>query len=192
MKKIAIKLLAVLTACTFTACSTVSVTTNYDHAAPFAKYKTYTLAEAPSGKKLSPESQEVLRKAIRTQLAARGVTEAKQGKGDLAIVWNVITKDKVSVQEYTDWGYNKPTSYGSTTWPYVYGAYGMWEGAPRTYTNVSSYTEGTLLIDAVDTHTNKLVFRGAGTAVVGGQKSNARKIEKAVAQMVAALPTKNR
>jgi Domain of unknown function (DUF4136) len=100
-------------------------------------------------------------------------------------VWHVFTENKVSVQQYTDWGY----SYGGG-WPYGYGSYSMWAGAPRTYADVSQYTEGTLILDAVDTRTKRLVFRGTGTAVVGGPESNARKIEEAVAKMVAALPTK--
>ena len=56
------------------------------------------------------------------------------------------------------------------------------------YVDVRNYNQGTLILDVVDTHTNKLVFRGAGTAVVDGPESNARKIEEAVAKMVAALP----
>ena len=87
------------------------------------------------------------------------------------------------MQQYTDWGYGY---HGS--WPYGYGHYGMWAGAPSTYVDVSAYTQGTLILDVVDTHTKKLVFRGTGTAVVGGPDSNADKIHDAVKQMVAALP----
>jgi hypothetical protein len=64
----------------------------------------------------------------------------------------------------------------------------MWAGAPRTYVDVTQYTEGTLVLDAVDTRAKKLVFRGTGTAVVGGPDSNAGKIRDAVKKMVAALP----
>lgn len=185
MKTPATKLIALFAACTLAACSTVNVTTDYDRSAPFGTYKTYTLAPAAAGQTLSPTSETALRNAIRTQLAARGITESTTGKGDLAIVWHVFTENKVSVQQYTDWGY----SYGGG-WPYGYGSYSMWAGAPRTYADVSQYSEGTLILDAVDTRTKRLVFRGTGTAVVGGPESNARKIEEAVAKMVAALPTK--
>jgi hypothetical protein len=64
----------------------------------------------------------------------------------------------------------------------------MWAGAPRTYVDVNQYTEGTMILDVVDTHTKKLVFRGTGTAVVGGPDSNADKIHDAVKKMVDALP----
>ena len=186
MKTIISRITAFFAAGALTACSTVSVTTDYDHSAPFGSYKTYSLAPASTGQSLSPTTEAALRNSIRTQLAARGVTEATKGKGDLAIVRHVFTEKKVSVQQYDDWGYN----YRGGGWPYRYGHYGMWAGAPRTYTHVSNYNEGTLILDVVDTRTKKLVFRGTGTAVIGSAASNAEKVEQAVAKMVAALPVK--
>ena len=47
----------------------------------------------------------------------------------------------------------------------------MWSGAPRTYTDVSNYTGGAMILDLVDTRTNKLVFRGAGAAVSADRKA---------------------
>jgi hypothetical protein len=188
MKSIATKFSALLAACALVACSTVTVTTDYDRSASFGKYKTYSLAPATQGQTLSPTSEATLRDALHTELAARGITESTTGKGDLAIVRHVFTADKVSVQQYTDWGYGRGVGY-SGAWPYAYGTYGTWSGAPRTYTDVSNYTEGTLILDVVDTRTRKLVFRGTGTAVVSGSESNAGKIRDAVKKMVAALPS---
>lgn len=176
------KLFALIAACALAACSTVTVTTDYDHAAPFGKYKTYSLAPPAKGQTLSPTSEAALRDSLRTQLAARGIAEAASGKADLAVVRNVFVQEKVSVQQYTDWGYG----YGG--WPYRYGYYGMWAGAPTTYMDVSQYTQGTLVLDFVDTRTNKVVFRGKGTAVVSGPESNAAKISEAVTKIVAGLP----
>jgi hypothetical protein len=187
MKSIVFKLSALVAACMLAACSTVTVTTDYDHSAPFGKYKTYALAPAAHGQTLSPTSEAALRDALRTELAARGISEITSGKPDLAIVRHVFLEHKVSVQQYTDWGYGYGYGYGGG-WPYGYGSYGMWAGAPRTYTDVNNYTEGTMILDVVDMHTKKLVFRGTGTAVVGGPESNAGKIREAVKKMVAALP----
>ena len=183
MKITPAKLSATLAACALTACSTVTVTTDYDHSAAFGKYKTYALEHAAHGQTLSPASEAALRDALHTELAARGISEAPPAKADLAVVRHVFSQDKISVQQYTDWGYGY-----HNTWPYGYGHYGMWAGAPTTYTDVSAYTQGTMILDVVDTHTKKLVFRGTGTAVVGGPDSNAGKIHDAVKQMVAALP----
>ena len=62
----------------------------------------------------------------------------------------------------TDRGYG-----AARAWPYRYGTYGVGSGAPSTYTEASNYTEGTMILDLLDTPTNKLVFRGTGTAVIG-------------------------
>jgi hypothetical protein len=173
---------SLVAACALAACSSVTVTTDYDHSVSFAKYKTYSLSPATHAQTLSPSSEAALRDSLRTELGARGIREATRGKADLAVVHNAFHQEKVSVQHYTDWGYG----YGG--WPYRYGSYSMWAGAPRTYTDVNQYTEGTLVLDFVDTRTNKLVFRGTGQAVVEGPESNARKIQEAVAKIVAKLP----
>jgi uncharacterized protein DUF4136 len=169
--------------CVLAACETVSVTTDYDHSASFGKYKTYTLAPPSRGQTMSPSSEAALRDALRTGLVARGISEAPGKKADLDVVRHVFVQEKISVQQYTNWGYG---FHGG--WPYGYGYYSMWPGAPVTYTDVNQYHEGTMILDFVDAHTKKLVFRGVGKAVVGGPESNAGKIRDAVAKIVAAYP----
>ena len=178
------KISMIAACCTLAACSTLTVTTDYDHAAPFGKYKTYTLAPAPKDQTLSPASEATSagRSSCAPSSAKRGITEVTNGKPDLAIVRHVLLAHNVTVEQYTDWGY----AHGA--WPYGYGHYGMWAGAPQTYVDVSHYLEGTLILDAVDLHTKKLVFRGTGTDVVSGPESNAEKIREAVKKMVDALP----
>ncbi len=183
MKTTASKLAVLCAMSVLTACSSVTVTTDYDHSVSFSKYKSYTLAPPAQGQMLSPTSETALRDALRTQLATRGISEATSGHGDLAVVRHVFLKDKVSVQQFANWGYG----YGGG-WPYRYGSYGMWAGAPLTHTSVSQYTEGTMVLDFVDTSTSKLVFRSTGTAIVGKPEGNARSIQKAVEKTVANFP----
>ncbi|MEO7319713.1 MAG: DUF4136 domain-containing protein [Chthoniobacteraceae bacterium] len=191
MKTFLQKATLLVATCALAACSTVTVTTDYDKSAAFGKYKTYTLAPARQGQALSATGEAALRDALHTELTARGLTEVSHGKADLAIVRHVFLQDKVSVQQYTDWGYGYgggwPSGYGYGR-GYGYGSYGMWAGAPQTYVDVNHYTEGTMILDVVDTKTKKLVFRGTGQAVVGGAESNAGKIREAVKKMVASLP----
>ena len=175
--------LAIALTCGFSACETVTVTTDYDHAANFAKYKTYALTPPTRGENMSPTSEAALRDALRAELTSRGLTEAPPKKADLDIVRQVFVHEKISVQQWTDWGYGY---HGG--WPYSFGHYGMWMGAPMTYTDVNQYHEGTLILDFVDARTKKLVFRGVGTAVVGGPESNAGKIREAVSKIVAGWP----
>ena len=166
------------------ACSPVSITTDYDKSVPFPKFKTYTLAPAAKGQSLSPSSEAALRNTLRAEMAKRGWTEKTSGKPDIAIARHVFLQDKISVHEYTDWGY-----YGRAgCWPYGYGYYSTWPGAPRTYVDVSQYTQGTLILDFIDTRTNKLVFRGTGTSLVGKPEANAERVRAAVTGIVAGLP----
>jgi len=183
MKNIATIFSAVCAACLLSACETVTVTTDYDHSAPFGNYHTYTLAPPAHGQTMSPTSEAALHDALRTELAARGITEAPGKKADIDVVRHAFIQGKVSVQQYTDWGYGH-----AGMWPYGYGYYGMWMGAPTTYAYYNEYNEGTLILDFVDARTKKLVFRGIGQAVVGGPEANAEKIREGVKKMMEGFP----
>lgn len=175
------RLVLLLVALVLSACSTVEVKTDYDRSAVFGTYRTYTLAPGPDGQKLPVYSQAVLRNTIRTQLAKRGVSEAESTKADLAIVWHAFLTDRDHRPEPED-------PWFGTEWPYEYGLYAVWTGAPTRYTNTDPWPDGMLILDVVDLHTRKLVFRGMATAMVVDPKRSAKNIEQAVAKMIEALP----
>lgn len=166
-----------------TGCSTVTVETDYDQSAAFDHYSTYRLAPPPNGPALSPSGEAALRESLLEGLGALGIREIQDGMADLDVVWHVFTRDRLSVQQYVDWGY---TSGGP--WPDRYGSYRMWGGAPMTYTDVNNYIEGTLILDFVDTGSTKLVFRGVGTGVVGSPRANAKNIREAVRKIIRDFP----
>jgi hypothetical protein len=165
-------------------CSSVKVTTDYDHAAGFGKYQTYALEPPAKVPPLSPTADSALRNALREEMAKRGIREITPNeKPQLAVVPHVKLQKKYSVEQYTQWGYSPGV------WPYYGGYYGAWAGAPYTYNTINSYTEGTLILDFLDTSSQKLVFRGTAVATVSDKpESNARKIEDAVKKIVARLP----
>jgi Domain of unknown function (DUF4136) len=165
-------------------CSTVTVTTDYDHSASFANYRTYSVEPPSNVPPLSPTADSALRSSLRQELGARGIREMGPGENpDLAVVPHVYLQQKYSVQQYTQWG------YGPGMWPYYGGYYGVWAGAPYTYSTIDSYTEGTLILDFVDNSKKKLVFRGIGKGTVGNNpESNAKKVQEAVQKIVAKLP----
>ena len=53
---------------------------------------------------------------------------------------------------------------------------------------VQQYTEGTLIIDFVDSKKHKLVFRGLDQAAVGSTERNAAAVQEAVNKIAAAYP----
>jgi Domain of unknown function (DUF4136) len=162
--------------CTLVACSTtpsVSVKTDYDHAAVFGKYHTYALDTSSIG--LSATGSEALQSSLRSSLAERGLKESGKNS-DIYIVATVFTQEKLSVMP----------SGGYTVYPSRYGSYRM--GTVAMNTEVRQYTEGTLVIDFVDRKTHKIVFRGVGQAGVGSTERNAAAIRAAVSKIVAAYP----
>ncbi|MCD2449878.1 DUF4136 domain-containing protein [Methylicorpusculum oleiharenae] len=161
------------------ACSSVTVTTDYDHSTSFDHYRTYTLAPSTDQVGLSPSSEAALRDTLQTQLAARSISEVNE-KADLHVVRHISTQEKLVVHQATDLSY--------TSLPYRYGRYGMWSGAPPMYTDVSQYTVGTLILDFVDAKSQKLVFRGIATGTVSDPETNAERIREAVEKIVQNYP----
>jgi hypothetical protein len=159
------------------ACSAVTVTTDYDPSTAFDKYHTYALKQAKEELTLSPSSEKAFQDALRNNLAAHGIREVSDN-ADLYVLRHVSTKEKTVVYQSYDYGYG-------------FGRYGAWTGAPRNYTDVSQYTEGTLIIDFVDAKTQKLVFRGIGTGTVGDPETNAQHISEAVQKIILAFPKSN-
>ena len=158
------------------ACASVQVTTDYDHSAPFAQYKTYSLEPSTEKIPFSPSVEAALRDSLRTNLAARGLVEVSANP-DIHIVRHVSTKEKVIVHQ---------SAYAGV--PYRYGRYYMWSGGADMYADVSQYTEGTLILDFVDAKTQKLVFRGIGTGTVSTPEENAERIREAVQKIVQDFP----
>jgi hypothetical protein len=161
-----------------TACSTVTTTTDFDPSAPFNKYRTYTLMQPNEEPPLSPSSEIAYRDALQSNLAARGLREVADN-ADLHVLRHVSTEEKLFTYQTTNFGYG----YG-----YGYGPYGAWGGYPGGYTNVSEYTEGTLIIDFVDAKTRKLVFRGIGKGTMGDPQTNAQHIREAIQKIMLAFP----
>ena len=161
-----------------TACSAISVTTDADPSTAFNKYQTYTLMQPTEEPPLSPSSEIAYREALQSNLAARGLREVADN-ADLHILRHVSTQEKLATYQSSNFGYG----YG-----YGYGPYGAWGGYPGGYTNISEYTEGTLIIDFVDAKTRKLVFRGIGKGTVGDPQTNAQHIREAIQKIILAYP----
>jgi hypothetical protein len=161
------------------ACSTVSVTTDYDPSTSFEQYRTYTFAPSREKIPLSPSTDAAFRDSLRANLAARNIAEVAKD-ADLHVVRHISTKEKVVVYQSHDWPYRGL--------PYGYGYYGLWASAPLTYTDVSQYTEGTLILDFVDAKTQKLVFRGIATGTVSDPQTNAKRVREAIKEIVEKFP----
>jgi Domain of unknown function (DUF4136) len=178
------KTVSFIVACLATAlllgCSSVSVTTDYDHDVSFAGLKTFAWMAA-SKDALNPNAQASMfknslvekrfRTAVVTQLGAKGLKE-DAANPDFLVMYYAGTQEKVNV-----------TNYG-------YG-YGRWGGYGGGGVDVQQYTQGTIILDFVDAKTKQLIWRSAATGALSSNPdpaSSGEKLDEVVAQMLAEYP----
>jgi hypothetical protein len=164
-------LLAVVAALALGGCaSSMKVSTDYDRAANFTNYKTYSWR---AGTPLpNPLNAERLVNAIDANLKAKGLTKVESG-GDITVTYHAAADKSVDVQSFQSGG-----------------PYSCWGGC-TTSTTVTPVTIGTVIVDMVDTKANKMLWRGNATDTVSGDpKENEAKIQEAVHKMFEKFPPK--
>jgi hypothetical protein len=115
----------------------------------------------------SPAEQEV-RSALRRDLALKGMVEATSAPADFLVAYHVKERQVLDVGSvgYGFWGYGYGPGY------------------------VTSYTEGTLIVDFIDPRTKSVFWRGTATAVVSHPDTpNLAKVDKAVSKLVGQYPS---
>jgi hypothetical protein len=149
------------------------VKTDFDPGASFTSYKTYFWAKTDPIPGNDLMNARVL-EAVDKWLTAKGWTKGAEAQADVAVVANVSTAERKSLDTFYSGG-------GMGGWGY----YGGWRGGMGTAsTQVNTYTDGTMVVDLFDTKTKKLVWRGmASDTLSKDPKKNANKIVKATEKM---------
>ena len=133
----------------FAGCSTLEVSTDYDDKYDFSKPGNYVLRHyAKNGENTLLNDR--ITSSIDKVLTTKGYSKVNQNS-DLIFVYHYNVKDKVDLR--TDYQMVGIRRYG----------YG---GGMVATTNSYEYKEGTIIIDALDTKTNKIVWRGVGVLEV--------------------------
>lgn len=161
-----------------TACTTLTVQTDYDTRYDFSSLKTYAWLEgkAPSDDIRVNNSLIINRvvNAVNHALQSRGYKQVDRDKADFFVNWFGYIENKIQ-QETIDTYYRRP-GYGSGSW--VHG------GFSRTYSY--EYQEGTLIIDIVDSSSKQLIWRGTGRDYIG-EKETPEQITARINQTVAGI-----
>ena len=162
-----------------TGCASVEIDHDFDVNADFTAYKTFywvpsTVATTTTTTTSRPSGllDARIRKAVDSQMEAKGFTKNDTGP-DVYVNYYAGAKDVVQV---TDMGYG----YG----------YRGWGGGA---VDVSTYTEGTLVVDIFDSKTKQLVWRAVATGAVDPGASPEKQeanVNNVVAQMFLAYPPK--
>ncbi len=160
----------------FVSCSSLRVATDYDKEVNFGAYKTFGFNDKTNELPVNDLVRKRILNAVVSELTSKGLTQSEQP--DLVIDVLVRTSERESVTARTE-----PMSpYFGRRW-----RVGPGWSATTTY-DVSSYTEGTLIIGMGDTKKQELVWEGRGTAVVSGKTPEETRINKAVQKILASFP----
>ena len=174
-----IRLAAVaLFASAVTGCATMMVSSHVQRDIDFARYRTYDWGPAdalPTGDPRldhNPFFKDHMQGAVEKHLAVRGLELSSGGTPDLLIHYHANVTQRIDVNRVD-------RQYG-----YCYGE--------DCNVRVMEYEAGTLVLDVVDTRTNRVVWRGWAQdsleGVIDNQDRMERMINEAVAQMMERLP----
>lgn len=159
------------------ACSSISVTNDYDTTVNFAKFKTWSWlpeAGAPgsNAEGVVSLSGARIREAVEGDLIARGYPMVASG-GSFLVAFHTVIQERLEAGA-EPYGYGWRTGYG---------------GAPLVY------DEGSLMVDFVDPKTKSMIWRGVASAVVDASDSAEKResrIREAVSKLLDQFPPKKK
>lgn len=143
-----------LTLLVLTGCSSNPTTVNHDTSVDFSKYKTYAFMADLATDKDAYQSLEstFLKEAVAREMSKSGLQQVAKDP-DLLVNFSIETQEKVRSRSVPTGG------YGIGYDPY-YDVYGSGWGMGHT-TQIDQFTEGKLVIDAIDVDMKKIVWQGS-------------------------------
>lgn len=172
------RLVAALLTFLFIGCSTVEVNVDYDQKFDFLSVSNFSIEHKSKEGESSLVNDRIVN-AITEQLKLKGYKNTTTPNG-------LIFHFYYSAKEKTDYR----TSYGLAS---SFGRIGWGGGVMVSTTDTYNYTEGTLVIDARNPKTDKIVWRGIGVLELKEQKTPQEKtayVNKIVAKILEKYPSK--
>ena len=170
-------LLIVITALFAISASAQKITTDFDPAADFSQFHTYTWGEGRPAK--IPQIDQRLVAGIESQLVAKGLRKAAPSEpADLIVAYQTATAMTSEMNTYT-----------TGAWRGEYGTWPTSKGAPHTQVDIIQ--KGQLIVDLADKKTKKFVWRGIASGTVSDNVEKVNKIiDKALTKMFKDYPPK--
>jgi hypothetical protein len=167
--------------------------TDFDRKADFSKYRSFAWGKSEIKVENPAYRSDLINKNIRNtvenEFSKRGITADKKDP-DFIISYHTYTENKQETTGsnfYGPYGFGYPFAYGfyrfspfGYFYPYPY----MMGNSPRTY----NYTEGTLIIDITDAHSQELIWRGSVTGRIGNTKDLEKQIAKGIKAIMKKYP----
>lgn len=169
---------------TLVACSGITVSTDWDPAVDFSKFKSFTVLENKDPALNRLTGQRII-SALVTELESKGLEQVKtEEKADLAIGFDVTTEQRTTYQ---------------TVHNNMGGTYGFHSNSARLHgtmgssrTTAHTYTVGTLVIGVYETAKKELIWEGSASGTVSttsrSPEQNQQRINEAVQKILENFP----
>jgi hypothetical protein len=153
------------------------VKTDYDRAADFNLYKTYSWEKVHTQ---NPLRVDRIKEAVNSALASKGWTQVESG-GNISIMAMEMTSSHQTLNTYYD-GFG-----GGWGWRGRFG--GGFGGFGDATTTEETYKVGTLVVDLFDSNTKKLIWRGSSSDTLSDKSDkNIKNLDKGVDKMFDHFP----
>lgn len=144
-----IKFLPLFIICFLVSCQAVHINSDYDKKVDFANYKTYAFYKTGIDKvEISDLDKKRILRSVDEVLTQKGFTKSESP--DFLINFTTKEREQVNVNQF-----NAGFGYG---WGFGWNPM-FWGGGMN---NVSTFDEGTLLIDIIDAKKKELIWQGEG------------------------------
>lgn len=160
------------------------ITIDYAHDFDFSQVKTFTYVETQDTDLQNSLADTRLESAILRELTGGSLKQVDSG-GDIYITYHVVTKDN-TVFNTSSFGYGGmgPGWGGYGRFGYGYGGYGYGGGMGSSTTTATTYTDGTLILDAYEPASKKMVWRGTGTVTLKSKpEKQAKQVDNILTKM---------
>lgn len=149
------------------------ITIDYAHDYDFDKVKTFQYIDTKDSDSQNQLMDARIRDAIIRELEEGGLKQVESDP-DIFVTYHITTKDNTVFTT---------TGFGYGGWGPGWGTWGG-VGMTGTTTTSSTYTVGTLIIDAYEPADKKLVWRGTGTVTVKSKpEKQMQQVDKILAKM---------
>jgi hypothetical protein len=163
----------------------IKVSTDYDRAADFSLYKTYTIADFSKNDEVSELNAVRIKNAIRDNMQQKGFIETSV---DADLLVNAVTMKKLKMTVTANSNFY---GYGGVYRPYSY--YGAGVGMANTTYNTNEFIDGSLMIDIVNNKEKKLLWQGIGNAEIDKAPNNPERfIIDAVTKIMTGFPPRSK
>ena len=176
-RKIKIGFLSIIAGIIIIGCgSSIKVSSDYDKTIDFKRYKTFSIYDLKQTGSVNPANADKIVNALKKQMKEKGFVEDTQNP-DLQInAVSILTSKEAVAMDAPPTNYY---GYGGAYRPYGYYGVGYGYGYaenPDTREKEYDFKQGTLMIDIIDTKTQKMVWQGVGNSEIDTKPVNADEI----------------